>query len=150
MPWMLRSSVVRHRRPFTGRTLGPAFVAGVVSATRGTPATESHPCPARPYNRRDMVPAGRRVGMSAVTWVGRRPASLSTMIGRRRETAAVRELVSSPSVRLLTLTGPGGVGKTRLAVHVVQDLGDGFDTAGDVPLASVGDAGLVAITVARA
>jgi predicted ATPase/DNA-binding CsgD family transcriptional regulator len=53
-------------------------------------------------------------------------------------------------VRLVTLSGPGGVGKTRLAVQVVLDLDGGFDAVGHVPLAAIGDAGLVAITVARA
>ena len=84
-----------------------------------------------------------------LTWAGRPPASLSTLVGRRREIAAVRELVSRPSVRLVTLTGPGGVGKTRLAVQVVLDLHEGFEELGYVPLAPVGDAGLVPVTVAR-
>ena len=72
------------------------------------------------------------------------------MIGRRREITTVRELVSRPSVRLLTLTGPAGVGKTRLATHVALDVGTGFDAAGYVPLAPVSDARLVATTIARA
>jgi predicted ATPase/DNA-binding CsgD family transcriptional regulator len=72
------------------------------------------------------------------------------MIGRRREIAAVRELVLLPSVRLLTLTGPSGVGKTRLAAHAALELDTGFDAAGYVPLASIGDARLVAVTIARA
>ncbi|SED06909.1 Predicted ATPase [Streptomyces sp. 2131.1] len=48
------------------------------------------------------------------------------LIGRARETAALRERLLSPGVRLVTLTGRAGVGKTRLAREAVRELGDAF------------------------
>ena len=78
---------------------------------------------------------------------GNLPAQLSAFIGRDRELAAVRALVESS--RLVTVTGPGGIGKTRLAVQVAAGLLDG---AGDgvwlVELAPVAGPELVARTVA--
>ncbi len=75
------------------------------------------------------------------------PAQVSSFIGRDRELAEVRALVGG--LRLVTLTGAGGAGKTRLAVQVAAGLADG---AGDgvwfVDLAPVGDPDLVAVTVA--
>ena len=75
------------------------------------------------------------------------PAQVSSFIGRDGELAAVRALVSGS--RLVTLTGAGGAGKTRLGLQVAAGLADG---AGDgvwfADLALLGDPDLVAVTVA--
>src|SRR4030095_14233271 len=83
-------------------------------------------------------------------WVGHRPVPLTPIVGREREAAALRDLLGGRAARLVTLTGPGGGGKTRLALEVAATLDTGFDTVAFVPLAPVGDAGLVAATIARA
>lgn len=54
------------------------------------------------------------------------PASVTSLVGREREMARVRGLLRRSDVRLLTLTGPGGVGKTRLALQVASELLDDF------------------------
>src|SRR5215217_6436384 len=46
------------------------------------------------------------------------PLPLTTLVGRERELARLRELLDDPACRLVTLVGPGGIGKTRLAVEV--------------------------------
>jgi non-specific serine/threonine protein kinase len=51
---------------------------------------------------------------------GNLPAAVSSFIGRSRELAEVRSLLLQPDVRLLTLTGPGGSGKTRLALEAAR------------------------------
>jgi predicted ATPase/DNA-binding CsgD family transcriptional regulator len=83
-------------------------------------------------------------------WAGRRPVPLSTLVGREQEAAALRTMLLRPTARLVTLTGPGGVGKTRLAIDVATDLDVGFDTLVFVPLASVRDPALVPATIAGA
>src|SRR5262249_30659107 len=55
------------------------------------------------------------------------PALLTPLIGREREIDEVRSLLLHPDVRLLTVTGPGGIGKTRLALQAAQDLIGAFE-----------------------
>jgi predicted ATPase len=79
------------------------------------------------------------------------PVSTTSLIGRDQTIAEVARLVERPGVRLVTLTGPGGVGKTRLAVAVGERLRDDF-RAGTVfvPLETVADPGRVLAAVGRA
>ena len=77
------------------------------------------------------------------------PIPLTSFIGRESEVAEVRRLLRS--IRLLTLTGTGGIGKTRLAVHVAgQVIDDYVDGVRLVELASLGEPSSVARAVASA
>jgi predicted ATPase len=79
------------------------------------------------------------------------PAQLTPLIGREREIATVKEILQREEVRLLTLTGPGGVGKTRLGLRVAADLIEDFeDGVRFVSLAVIRDPELVVVTIARA
>jgi len=90
------------------------------------------------------TPAGARSS-------GRLPVSTTSLFGRERAIDEVAGLVESPGVRLVTLTGPGGVGKTRLAVAAGERLRGDFG-AGTVfvPLEAVADPEQVLAAIARA
>src|SRR5215203_1762586 len=86
------------------------------------------------------------------------PAQSTRLIGRGREVEDVRNRLAQPDVRMITMTGPGGVGKTRLGLQVAASLltngspdeGQGFrDGIYFVPLAAVSDPHLVIATIAH-
>jgi predicted ATPase/DNA-binding CsgD family transcriptional regulator len=80
---------------------------------------------------------------------GNLPAEVSSFVGRRQEIAEVKRLLAES--RAVTLTGPGGVGKTRLALRVADQLRRSFpDGVWLVELADLTDPGLLAETVADA
>jgi predicted ATPase len=79
------------------------------------------------------------------------PVDLTSLVGRDRDIDAVADLLAGPDVRLVTLTGLGGIGKSRLAVAVGDRLADGYQgRTAFVPLAAVTEPELVLAGVARA
>jgi predicted ATPase/DNA-binding CsgD family transcriptional regulator len=78
------------------------------------------------------------------------PRQLTPLIGRKQEIQAVCALLRQPEVRLLTLSGTGGVGKTRLGLEVATELLDDFtDGTFLVPLAPISDPELIIPTIAK-
>lgn len=78
------------------------------------------------------------------------PMQPTPLTGREREIEEIAALLADPAVRLLTLTGPGGTGKTRLAVHVGAEVLDSFvDGVFFVALAPLADPELVIPTIGR-
>jgi predicted ATPase/class 3 adenylate cyclase/Tfp pilus assembly protein PilF len=79
------------------------------------------------------------------------PIQLTPFVGRAREVAAVRDLLIGPDARLLTLTGPGGTGKTRLALQAAAEASEAFpDGVFTVLLAAIRDPAFVAPAIAAA
>jgi predicted ATPase/transcriptional regulator with XRE-family HTH domain len=132
---LLERSVRRRPHRYTVQKLAEALglegqeLAGFETASRRPPASRSETGP----TRRSL------------------PISLTPLIGREQEVEAVIRLLCDGDVRLLTLTGPGGVGKTRLAVEVARRSGGEFeDGAVFVPLAPVREPGLIPPALAEA
>lgn len=80
------------------------------------------------------VASARGPGVSSL------PIPPTPLLGRGLETGQILSLLTDPTIRLLTLTGPGGVGKSRLALHVAARASEQFaDGVVFVPLAAVRD-----------
>src|SRR5271166_2613515 len=79
------------------------------------------------------------------------PVQRTAFIGREREEEGLRQLLSRADVRLVTLTGPGGIGKSRLALHVAGEIASQFPGGiCFVALSAVSEPGLIASTIAQA
>jgi predicted ATPase/tRNA A-37 threonylcarbamoyl transferase component Bud32 len=104
---------------------------------------------------RDLAAVRDRLADAPVQHSEPRPSNLpvprTAFIGREPEAAALRQLLGRDDVRLITLTGPGGIGKTRLALQVAGEIGDQFSSGVCfVSLSIVGEPGLIASTIAQA
>lgn len=78
------------------------------------------------------------------------PAQITALIGRETESSTVKKLLQQGRARLVTLTGPGGAGKTRLSLEVGSELLNDFaDGVFFVTLASISDSNLVASAIAK-
>src|SRR5215218_10917599 len=77
------------------------------------------PIPLHPIRREPAAPDA-----AASTALGHLPRPLTSLIGREAEVATTVDLLVDGDCRLLTLTGPGGVGKTRLALAVATEIAD--------------------------
>jgi len=101
-------------------------------------------------------PKDDRHAMSASSGTASHPTTplstaLTPLLGREMDLDGVSVLIDDPSKRLITVTGPGGVGKTRLALHVATTMIDEFERdVAYVPLASVREADLVLLTIGQA
>jgi predicted ATPase/DNA-binding XRE family transcriptional regulator len=91
-------------------------------------------------DRARLTAAARRDTESPQPQLRRAPAPTNELIGRTTELTATKRLLGQRLTRLLTLTGPGGVGKTRLTLALASELEDSFhDGVCWVPLASLSD-----------
>jgi predicted ATPase/transcriptional regulator with XRE-family HTH domain len=108
-------------------------------------ATHTQATPHQPSDLPGGLPAQRRASHSSL------PLPLTPLIGREREASDAIELLLRDSVRLLTLVGPMGIGKTRLGIEIAAQLAQHFkDGVCFVGLASVTDPALVPTTIAGA
>jgi predicted ATPase/class 3 adenylate cyclase len=81
----------------------------------------------------------------------RLPVPATPFLGRKRELGDVLDLLSDPDARLVTLTGPGGTGKTRLVLQAAAEASDGFpDGVYWAPLAPLREPSLLEATLAQA
>ncbi|NUU22881.1 MAG: AAA family ATPase, partial [Streptomycetaceae bacterium] len=141
------------RRALGGSAAGEATRAGSGSGTASGDFGDFGPSRLGPA---EPAPAERTLPPAAPPARGNLPLALADLYGRDDELAAVRALLTDPSPtspRLVTLTGPGGVGKTRLAVEAAARSGDVFpdgvwlvelagldriaDRGGEVPMGDV-------------
>src|SRR3954470_20686661 len=79
------------------------------------------------------------------------PGALTSFIVREREVASAVAMLRRPDMRLVTLTGPGGIGKTRLGIQIAAMVRDDFpDGVHLIALGTLSDAALLSSTVATA
>jgi predicted ATPase/DNA-binding SARP family transcriptional activator len=143
----VRSHLIRE----LGISPGPALTTLHTQILKQAPELEQTPG-TRPRSPRSTIPAdAARAGAEAGDHGQSLPTPASPMIGRQRETEAVLSLLLGPQVQLVTLAGPGGVGKTRLALAAAQAAQPAFpDGCSWIELAGVASAADVGSAMLRA
>lgn len=122
-------------------------IAGLVNQIRADNLQlgEEHQTPVQPHSSVSL-PSGTLSRQGYLL-----PAPLTSFIGRQREISNILAMLNNPNIRLITLTGAGGSGKTRLAVEAATRLAASFvHGVCFVPLASIVDSTFVAPAIAQA
>ena len=102
---------------------------------------------------RDLAAIRDRLSDLEVKRKEARPSNLpapgnTAFVGRDKELAAAKELLLRKDARLITITGPGGIGKSRLALELAREMSEPFPSGVYfVPLAAVNDSGLIASVI---
>src|SRR5205807_6915806 len=104
---------------------------------------------------RELAAIRERFSEKPINQVETRPSNLPVQrtgfVGREKEVAAAKDLLLRRDVRLVTVTGPGGIGKTRLATQVASGLVEHFPGGTHfVPLSALSDPDLVASVIVEA
>jgi predicted ATPase len=128
-----------------------AVAVALASQGAGTKLEASASSGARTQRRTVTGAPGSHEAARSNPWLASLPVPLTALIGREQEVQAVCELLSRPEMRLLTISGTGGVGKTRLALEVARILRDNFaDGVCFVPLAPVSDPARIMAAIGQA
>src|SRR5206468_5218825 len=132
----------RFVQTITGR--GYRFIATVAEAKPSVPTLD---LALEPADKNDGFPEGTKQQIRPTNL----PVQRTGFVGREKEVAAAKALLLRQDVRLVTVTGPGGIGKTRLAVQVASGLVERFPGGTHfVPLSSISDPGLIASVIVQA
>ncbi len=137
----------RRGRPQKTTAQRLASALGLVPEERRRFLATATPAP----RRRHDPPVERQLSATPAEQHKTLALPLTVLIGRDKEVDAVGALLGRPDVHLLTLTGPGGIGKTRLAMQVASQLHDEYsDGVVIVELSAITDADLVLTSIAQA